>query len=219
MSPEHLAEQYYQLAERAWSRVQARRAVDWQTGIALWTAFGTGAAACLTSRVWFPGQAEAWVCTGFGFAVVMVYLLVWLPWQRRETFRDMATSYFWESKLQQLLGEHNFPKYLRPETEHDFPSAYDVNGMYKEGDPTKAVRKLPSGFAFHRAQIMQLLVTIVFVSLFVGSVWSKWWRHADRTDSLRLTIGNSHVDVPGQAREIKVSVDGKEVTVTRNPMP
>lgn len=209
MTPEQLADHYYKLAERAWDRQKSRRGVELQTGLALWTVFGAGAAASITARDWSPPVWIAVCFTLVAAVILYIYRYTWLPWISKTTHRDLATNYFWETRLQQQLGDHLLPNYLRPEVEHDFPTIYDQNGANVGGAayPNRP-RVLPSNLSANHK--MQLAVTFMFMLLFVLSVWSRVDFGFDAKDGVHLTVGGTKVDVQGKS---KISVVGKEIHV------
>ncbi len=141
------AEYCHKLAERASNRIQARRTVEWQVAVGIWSAFGAGAGFVLTSSSWKPGCLMAVLGSVLAVIVLVIFRFVWLGYMRRVTDQDQKRSVRWEGEIIKLLDLPEDPS---------------------SSDPAQFV-----WWGLHRAQWMQLVVALLFVLLFVGALWSK----------------------------------------------
>jgi len=117
------------LADRAWKRFESRRAVEWRTALALWSAFGVTSTAIITTESFQPEWIAATIVTVISVLLIVYLWAYWFPYLRKSLYRDLATTYYWETVLQQELGDHRLPAFLRPESSGlDFPTVYDPDG-------------------------------------------------------------------------------------------
>lgn len=185
LSVKDRAEIVYRLAERAWKRYQSRRQVEWRTAFGVWTALGAGAGLVLTARPWAPDVIDLWAGGLVAIGVVVGFGGFWLPFIKDAHFRDMHTSYFWETWLHEIVGERP-PDELRVEsvqegwftayrgsdrTEPSSPAMRESHGSdSQERGPWRQSRV----WLLHRAQWAQLGVTVLLAALLFGAIWSKY---------------------------------------------
>lgn len=190
----------YQLAERAWNRYESRRRVEWRTAFGVWTAFGGGAGIILTARSWAPDDIDLWGGAIVALLVVGGFACYWLPYIKNTHYRDMHTSYFWETWLHVLL-ESRPPAALRVENQQEgWPTAYShYRGFAAPDDPQSGQapmdgpKPISSWGRFtrrlHAVQWMQFWVTLFLATLFWAALWSKYrsaHRQSDAASGMRI---------------------------------
>lgn len=174
---------YAKLAESARDRFKSRRDLEWRVTIGLWTLFGGGAGVAITARTWVPGLWEivfAGICSTI---VVAVYVITWIPWINKSHRKDSATSYYWESgvvlMLSHFIDEHKeLPPHLHPPKNNDdlWPRMSDASPGNVGGAANGVPREITG--TLHRAQWLQILVTVAFAVLFVAGLASKYVYHS-----------------------------------------
>ena len=153
------------LAKSATSRFLERRKYEWQLAIALWTALGVSAAYLLTQDK-AVSTAIIWFVLGLSFLVVLVYAFVWIPWIAEANDRDQATSYYWESAIEDLTGPR-LSKNLQP------PKPWPCHPKDEQPDNQtpferrKSRLALAYGQASHQSQVG---TTLIFWLVFVCGV-------------------------------------------------
>lgn len=102
------------LADRAWSRFQSRRDVDWKVSFGVNGAMLAAAATIISVQ---DLNLSSWVLAVSLFPIVLtvgIYWLCWLPYVNRESLRDLATGYFWEQQVIERSRLTKLPNGLVP---------------------------------------------------------------------------------------------------------
>lgn len=218
-------EAYLRLADRAWTRFQSRRDVEWKTAIGLWSVFGAGAGVVLTARTWSPGLGEVIAAVAVVVAVGIYYCFWWIPYLTREMQRDQRVSYYWETHVHRSLGvplpEHLMPPQPPPGQQGDWPSAQDQN-INVVGGVGSTARKLSR--RTHVVQKAQAAITLVFGVLFVGAMWTKYYRNSPPSvppaaPTVSSLPSESRVVIEGNGLELESVRLGGAGGITSLPSP
>jgi hypothetical protein len=172
------AEYCLKLAERAASRIQARRTVEWQVALGLWSAFGAGAGIVLTST---HATLNGWM-VGIGIALaafaVILYASLLLRYVKLVNDDDRNRSIEWEQEAIKLLQLPN----IRPPVSERF--------IWKW---------------FHMAQWMQLGITVLFALLFTGALLIRCTHNSTQgSQPSRMTVEGGMLDVDTPAVKLKL---------------
>ncbi|MFH1922379.1 MAG: hypothetical protein ABIP48_21155 [Planctomycetota bacterium] len=203
MEDKERADLFLALANRATERFESYRRLEWRTLLALWATFGVGAGVVISADAWNPCAWEAVV------AVVVVVVAIygcwrhWLPYLSSSIRRTNWLSYYWETHVERILGPER-PKILQPPPDNDtWPSAFDTDPNNVLGKAEGENRELPS--TWHRAQWIQLSVTILFGCLFVFALASKAY-HASETQGApsKMTIEGGSLEINNGTSKLKL---------------
>jgi len=94
---------YLKLADRAATRFQARRTVEWQVNFAMYTAFGAIILAFIASDKITLDQFGGWVVVTLVVLGALLYF-PWIAYIREEHFNDNSKSRRYERAIETFIG-------------------------------------------------------------------------------------------------------------------
>lgn len=161
------ADFYMKLADRAWDRLKSKRNFEWRVAFGIWSAFAAGAGFVLTSAI--TVSAVALVIGGLlAVATVGFFWRFWLPYMNKTIDEDWLRTTQWENDAIQLLQLH----------QHLIPN----RDQYMWG-------------RLHRAQWMQLIISLLFAILFVGALGMKWAAGPSTSHPSTVSVEGGSLDI------------------------
>ncbi len=174
------------LAKSASTRFLERRKYEWQLAIALWTALGVSAAYLLTQDKTVP-TGIVWSVYMLSGLVIVTYGVVWIPWIAGANDRDQATSYYWESAIENLTGAP-LSENLQPRK--GWPRHPTQNPPVKQGWLKRHWSRFVLAYC-QSSQISQVGTTFIFWLVFIISLWPGHTSRETIRPSSKVTIENS----------------------------
>lgn len=176
--PDDLKIQSFQwLAEAARARFLSRRGIEWKVTIGLWSFFLAGTLALVSADKWKPSFWVFIIATAISILILFVYRRWWQSYLAETGKRDQLTHFYWECKIQSVLGEL-LPPALRPKStgsdgdswERVYQCAFSKDAKKKELALDEKDAKAPD-----RSELVQLLIAMLFAVLFLAMLASKIW--------------------------------------------
>ena len=193
---------YRGLAESARLRFESRRDVEWKVGIAIWSALGVSAGIVASARVWSPDFIDAVLGSLLAVLVCCLFAFAWLPYLSKTGQKELRQSYYWESHIRKLIDPQlTFPIVLEPHpndggVKTPWPNAYQqYSSRLDDGvePPLTAEIKVQ----WHRAMVVQVMITILLALLFVGALWSRYRFAAKPANSSNFSISGESLSIEG----------------------
>ena len=177
------ADLYLKLADRASSRFESRRSMEWKTNFGLWTLFA-GASALVISSSWKPSTPMVFLLTIVSLCAWGAYSFYWLQYLAESFEREGKTAWFWERAASITIdSEIQLPKSLHPGNGSDGdnypePLVQASDAQERESTENGYVTKAFTWErikTYHAAQRCEVALTLGLVLLFSGVLIEKSW--------------------------------------------
>ena len=171
------AEFCLKLADRAWDRNKYNKTVDWRAAFGIWSAFAAGAGFVLTAASVPVNVWPAILGTVFALLALGLFGGLWLPYSRHSTHDETKRAIEWEEETIRLLE-------LKPDPVRANPDAHVCCGL-------------------HKAQWMQLAVSVLFALLFIGALWMRWAASVSSDNHpSTVTVDNGSLDIDSPSTKL-----------------
>ena len=174
LSPKDKADLYVALGQSAQQRFNTHHGVEWKIHFGLWTFLVVGAV-LLTRDFpdWKPTPLECVFLNLLTVVLLVVYWCCWLPHSHEYREECTRSRWWWEACAWDALMPHQkrkLPKELRPDGWR-VPFDENWNNWGARG-------------WIHPSQWMASIVTLFFVLLFLGALWTRFDKWTDYPEGL-----------------------------------